>query len=145
MKIHIFMEVLKLVIFLCGWWLSSVGGDYSFWVVNFLWVVLSLYGVRLVYPTKVGHHPQRAFTTNRRWSPNSKTSIKRSDLFLDSTSVFIKYLGLKIIEEFNLDHFCNLHENVQSFSSRLIDSWEIHKTLSRLFFYLPCINGHCIG
>ena len=52
MKINIFMEAMKLVTILCGWWLSSVGGDYSFWVLNFLLVVLPLPGVGLVYPQK---------------------------------------------------------------------------------------------
>ena len=85
-----------MVIFLCGWCLSSVGVDYSFWVVNFLWLVLPFLGVGLGYPTKVGHHPQRAFTTNRRWPPNLKTFIKRSDFFY-STSVFVEYLDQKII------------------------------------------------
>ena len=57
-KNNILMEVLKFVTSLCGWWLSSVGIDYSFWVVNFLWVVLPL----LVFGLSI---PQRLVTTSR--------------------------------------------------------------------------------
>ena len=132
--------------------------------------MLSLYGVRLVYPTKVGHHPQRTFTTvdghhpqrtftsvdghfplwvvtifflgslfslscvvplwsqaclpHKGWSPPTEdihyqqkvvTKFKnlnkkfRSDLKL-KLSFFFRYLGLKIMEELYLVHFCNLHE-----------------------------------
>ena len=56
------MEVLKSLTFHCGCCLSSVGGDYSFLVVNFIWVMLPLLGVMLIYHTKAGHHPQKAFT-----------------------------------------------------------------------------------
>ena len=39
-----------------------------------------------------------------------KNLLKKIRFFLDSTSVFVKYLCLKIIEELNLEYFRNLHE-----------------------------------
>ena len=58
MKNNILIEILKSVTSLCGWWLSSVGIDYSFWAVDFLWVVFFLLELDLSIP-------QRLFTTSR--------------------------------------------------------------------------------
>ena len=48
--------------FLCRWLLSSVDGNYPFWVVNWLWVVFPLLGLKMVYLKQVGDHPKRAVT-----------------------------------------------------------------------------------
>ena len=62
---------------------------------------VALIGVRLIYPTKVVHHQQRTSTTNRGGLLNEKSFIKRLELLFDPTSGFVKYLGLKIIYDFN--------------------------------------------
>ena len=98
-------------------WPISVDVDYALWVVSilfgyiiFFWWCCPSMESGFVYFKKVGHQPERAFTTNRWWSSILKTSIKKSNLFFDSTSVFVKNFGLKIIEELNIDHFRNLHK-----------------------------------
>ena len=103
------MEVKKSVTPLCGWCLYPVGGDYPFWVLSSLLVELPLLGFGLVNPKKVGNQPQRAVTTNKGWSPTSKSNLIAKYVF-DSTSVFLEYFGLKIIKELSLGHFRNLHK-----------------------------------
>ena len=56
------MEVFQVGNPLCGWWLSSVGGDYQFLALNSLCLMLSLLGFRQA-------HPKRLVTTQRGQSP----------------------------------------------------------------------------
>ena len=74
---------------LCGW--------FSFLEVNSLWVVLPLLGLkagqtqkRLVTTQEVSQHPQMAVT-------NSKILRKTVRYYVDSTSLLVKYLSLKMI------------------------------------------------
>ena len=60
-------------------------------------VAPSLFG--LIHPKNVGSQPQRAVSTNGGQSFVKRNLSENVTFYIDSTSVFVKYFGLKTIYE----------------------------------------------
>ena len=60
-------------------------------------------------PKKVCHHQSRAKPINRGRVFDFKNIYENVNFYFHSTSMFVKYIGLRIILELNLGDFRNLH------------------------------------
>ena len=74
----------------CGWGSSILGGEFSLRGVVPSWEKAGVPRKGWSLPKKGSGHPQMAFT-------NFKNLCEKDKSYFDSTSLFVKYLGLKMI------------------------------------------------
>ena len=81
---------LRMVTSLYGWRKSILGGEFSLGGVTPPWGWTGL-------PKKVGHHQRERSFQTKRVVNNFKNPYGNVKSYIDSTSLFFKYLGLKMI------------------------------------------------